>query len=619
MSRFIKAIVDTAQGLIKAVRRFPLTVICLVCATIVTCYLISLHTDPNLFIQKLLFTFGLGTFLSMAAQFCCERFPKLQKLRLLVYLVAALLIFGYYLIIANAPSIDYAVRARTIIAVFAMFCIYIWVPSFKGKAESNRIADFNNIALIHFKAAITSILFSAVLSGGISSIIAAINALLFKVNEDSYAYTMAIIWITFATIYYLSRLPRFNSQTEEDKSFALQAAIYPKVLKILISYIVIPLIAAYSLVLIVYFVKILVTFIWPSGRLGPMILAYAIVGLIVFVLASNLEDKFATAYRKIFPKVLIVMVIMQLVSVYLRLNAYGVTEGRYYLALFGVYSFICGIVLSFRPVTKNFIIALLGAVLAIISVIPPVDAFTVSRSSQITRLEQILTVDGMLTGGKITPKADASLEVRKETTSILNYLERRNYLQSISWLPPEMKSTVPKPYANLTEKNMKTVFGFEPAYEAISPSSKYFYAGLDMHKQPLSISDYDVFVGTGAYRNMPVAEKPVIDVRIRNKDYNIAVKRLTQHEVRVSVTDSSGTEVIGTDVYEFAKSLSGVGSEPKEALGPDAMSINVENNGYKLKVIFQNVNITFGSGDDAGADYDFLILFGAPAVDSSKI
>jgi len=42
----------------------------------------------------------------------------------------------------------------------------------------------------------------------------------------------------------------------------------------------------------------------------------------------------------------------------------------------------------------------LGAGLAIVSVIPPVDAFTVSRNSQITRLEQMLTTEGVLTGGQ---------------------------------------------------------------------------------------------------------------------------------------------------------------------------------------------------------------------------
>ena len=618
MNRLVKTIIDRGQGLIEAISRFPLTVVCLLGATGVVWYMISLNTETSLLIQKLLFAFGLGAFLSVAAQFCCERFPGLQKARLIVYLAAALLIGGYYLIIASAPSLDYAVITRTLVAVFAMFCIYMWVPSFKGRVLTQSLADFNWIALTHFKAAVTSVLFSAVLSVGIASIIASVDALLFNVNDDAYAYSMSFIWITFATTYYLSRLPRFNSEGEEDQAFLQEAISYPQVLKVLVSYIVIPLIAVYSLVLISYFGKILITFVWPSGLLGPMILAYSAVGLIVLVLASHLEGKAAAIYRQVFPKVLILMVIMQLVSVYIRLDAYGITEGRYYVALFGIYSLVCAIVLSIKPVAKNFVIAVLGASFAIVSVIPPVDAFTVSRNSQITRLEQMLTADGVLVDSKIIPKANASLELRQETTSILNYLERRNYLQHITWLPAEMKEDDPRSYGRLTAENMKKVFGFEPAYGGVSPDAQYFYAGLNMQK-PMSVSGYDVLVAISTYRNVPEGKEiPNIsshDVQIQGRNYRITLERLTPLEARVSIKDPNGTELIGTNLYEFANTLTGVGTAPKEMLDPEAVTILVEKNGYKLKVLFQHINMNLGTSENAGADYDLFVFFGAPAGD----
>lgn len=596
MNRFVEAIMRITRGLIKAVSRFPLTVFCLASATILVCSMISLDKEAELVIQKLMYTSLLGAFLGVAAQFGCERFKQWQKLRGFVYLISALLILGYYLILLPAPSITYAVSSRTFVAVFAMFSTYIWVPSFRGKA------DFNSIALTHFKSAFTSILYSAVLSAGCSSIILAIDQLLFKVNQDSYLYTLAILWIFFATLYYLSLLPHFNSESEDEQAYALQAASYPRSLKILISYITIPLVAAYSLVLLAYFIKILMTFKWPSGQLGPMILAYSAAGLIVFVLASRLEDKFADAYRKIFPKVLILMVIMQLISVAIRLSAYGVTESRYYLTIFGVYSFVCGIVLSFKPVTKNSIIALLGAGLAIISVLPPIDAFTVSRNSQITRLEQMLRSEEVLLDGKISPKANVSMELRMESTSILQYLERRNYLQYMSWLPADFS----------TYEKMKSVLGFEPAYEAINPNSLNFSANLDMGK-PLSISGYDMLINTGSYRGMVKNDTPTFDFQLHNKNYKLSVERLSPQEIRVSVKNPEGVEWVGTGLYDFANSLSKVGNAPKGTLPSESMTLDVENNGYRLRIIVQNFNITYGTGQDAGADYTFFVLFGEPA------
>ncbi|MDD4238788.1 MAG: DUF4153 domain-containing protein [Desulfotomaculaceae bacterium] len=594
MSHFTEAISATTRGLFKAVSRFPLTVFCLGCATVLFWYMISLHKDPGLFIQKLMFTFLLGAFLGVAAQFSCERFQRLQKMRLAVYLISALLILGYYLILLPVPSITYAVTARTLVAVFAMFCAFMWVPSFRDKA------DFNNIALTHFKMAFTSVLYAAVLSAGCCSIIAAIDTLLFKVNEDAYAYTLVFLWIFFATLYYLSLLPHFNSTDEGEQSYAQQAASCPRAFEVLISYIAVPLVSAFSLVLVAYLVKIIFTLQWPSGQLGPMLLAYSAAGLLVFILASLLENRFTTAYRKVFPKALILMVLMQLISVYIRLDAYGVTESRYYVFLFGVFSLVCGVILSFKPVTKNGIIALLAAGFAIFSVLPPVDVFTVSRHSQITRLENMLVSEGVLVDGKISLKEDVTLELRLETTSILHYLERRDYLQYIDWLPAGFKPQ---------NDQMKSTFGFEPAYDS-KGDSQYFSASLDMQK-PLMISGYDIVMNTNSHKDMNVPDTKTIDFQVGNNKYFLAVERISAQEVKVSVKDPEGTELVGAALYDFASTLSKAADAPKGSLPPEDMTLEVENNGYKLKIVLQHVFCSTNADD--GVFYEFFALFGEPA------
>jgi hypothetical protein len=594
MGRFLNILKRTAQGLLKAISRFPLTVLALALATSYSCYMISLDSVPSLPIQKLMFTFLLGAFIGVVSQFGCERFDKWQEKRWAVYLVSVLLTIGYYFILMPVPSIDFAVITRTLVAIFAMFCGFIWLPSFRSEV------DFNSIALTHFKSAFISVLYGAVLSLGFSSIIAATDKLLFRVNQDAYGYSMAIIWIFFTTLHYLSLLPFFNSQIEEDVEYARHSADYPKMLKTLISYIMIPLFAIYSLILLAYFVKIGITFKWPSGQLGPMILAYSAIGLIVYVLASRLEDKISGLYRRLFPKMLIIMVIMQLVSVILRLNAYGVTEARYYLTLFGVYSLICGIYLSFKPVSKNSIIALLGAGMAILSVLPPVDAFTVSRNSQISRLENMLQNQGILNNGKISPKAEVPLELRLETVSILNYLEQRKYLKYIAWLPADFK----------TESKMKSTFGFEPAYEGINPEALYFNASLSNEK-PLIINDFDLLIKTNSYMEMK-EDRRITDFQISGRNYKLFVQRLSGLEVKVWVEDYRGLELIGTGLYDFAKSLSGIGPAPKEALPPETMTLELENKGYRLKIVFENVSINYGSNNETRADYSYYLLFAEP-------
>jgi hypothetical protein len=53
---------------------------------------------------------------------------------------------------------------------------------------------------------------------------------------------------------------------------------------------------------------------------------------------------------------------------------------------------------------------------------------------------------------------------------------------------------------------------------------------------------------------------------------------------------------------------------PKQALPPEQMTFDVENNGYKLRVIFQNINITKGDSLEAGVDYELMIMFGVPTA-----
>jgi hypothetical protein len=557
--------------------------------------MISLHKAPDLIIQKLMFTFLLGSFLGVASQFTCERFDVLLKMRVVVYGVSALITVGYYLIILPSPSINFEVVTRTFVAVFAMFCTFLWVPSYHSKS------DFNGIALTHFKSLFTSVLYSGVLSGGCASIIGAIDILLFKVNSDAYGYMMTIIWILFATLYYLSLLPRFNSEAETEREYAQRTSQYPRFLEILISYIAIPLVATYTLVLAAYFIKILVTFKWPSGQLGVMVLAYSAAGLTIYVLSSLLENRFAKLYRLIFPKVLIPVVIMQLISVAIRLNAYGITESRYYVTLFGVFSLVCGIALSFKPVSKNGIIALLAAGFAIFSVLPPVDAFTVSRVSQITRLESMLRAEGILADGKISPKVEVPMNLRLESTSILSYLENRSYIKYIKWLPDDFK----------TNSKMKSTLGFEPAYVGARSDSNYFFANIDMQK-PLSINGYDIFINTSSHRGMDKSNQPSFDLDIRSVKYKLSLERLSPEELRVSVKNTDGAELVGTGLYDFTKNLAEIGNNPKEALAPEKMTFDVEKDGYKLRIMLQNVNMTYGTAPDTGVDYSLFVMFGAP-------
>lgn len=606
MKRIISIFSQLGKGISKAVLRFPLTVISLVVAAGLVCYLINLEMYPApLYIEKYIFTLAVGAFIGMLAQLLSERFPRLGNRqqtsessangRLTLYGLAVLLTAGYFLILFPAPEISNEVIVRSLVTIFALFCGVLFVPSFR------KTADFNKIALIHFKSLFTSGLYSGVIAAGFSAILVTIDLLLFPINEKSYAYMMTIIWIVFAPVYFLSLLPLFNATGKEEQEITLRKSDYPKFLEILVSYIAIPLFSVYTLVLLAYFVKILVSWEWPSGQLGPMILAYSAVGIVLFILGALLENRFAYWFRMIFPKALIPVVIMQMVAVWIRLDAYGITESRYYIALFGIFSIVSGVILSIWPNGKNGIVVLLSAAVAIFSVLPPVDAFTVSRNSQIGILEDYLQSEGILSEGVLTPDSDVPEKVRVEITGKLEYLSRTSSLEYIKWLPEDFD----------LYQDFETTFGFELTYSYTSDmESQYFHTNLDT-LQPLSISGYDIawLLESGRYS---LGTPESYDLNLNMKSYSFRVEVLSTTDLRVSVTDENGIELIGTNFYDFAQELKSGLTSPKDLVSPEEMTLEYENDGYRLKVIFQWIDMVNNTLDDESVTYSAYVFFDAP-------
>lgn len=591
MRRLKEILISSIKGISLAGFRFPMTVMSLLAVAGIIFREIGIDGTLSLILQKLIFTFVVGAALGISAQFTVERFQKLSEKRGLVYGVALLLLAGYFLILLPAPEISDEIAVRSLVTVFALVCMVLWIPAYRSRI------NFNLVTLIHFKSFFTALLYSGVLSVGIVAIIGTIDILLFQVTYHTYAYTMTVIWVIFAPVYYLSLLPKFNSEAEKDQNTMERVSSYPKFLDILVSNIAIPLISTYTLVLIAYFLKILFTLTWPSGQVGIMVLIYAIAGLVIFVLSSLLENRFTLFYRKLFPKILIPIVMMQLISVGIRLNSYGVTESRYYMITFGVFSLIAGVILSFSKVSKNEYLALLAAIFAIISIMPPFDAFTVSRHSQINRIESILKDEGMLMDGKIIKKEDASDYTKIETTNILRYLERNSSLEYIDWLPDDFS----------IYDDLKSTFGFEPTYHSYTDKDrKYFNVSLD-EQEPLPVTGYDVLLSTfvGDY----MTEKELKDFELNGKAYRLQVSRISNEEVRVSILNSLGIELIGTSPNEFAKKLIDEDNDTWKTLSPKEMSFEVTNNGYKMKIIFQNINYTSRNGSDSEMDYGLYVLF----------
>ncbi|MEN6314514.1 MAG: DUF4153 domain-containing protein [Clostridiaceae bacterium] len=550
--------------------------------------------DRQQIVERIIFSLVAGAFFGATLEFVCERFGRLKKYR--IYLQGITLIFSlmYYIFMSTEGKIEFIATIRLIVICFSLFAFYIWIPSYKNRTI------FSNNALAHFKACFISLLYSLVLSLGLIAIYFAIDLLLVKLDNDIPAHIANVMGIFFFPLYYLALLPDFNSSDEQMLEKSKASSVYPKFLEILVSYIALPLITLFTAVLAIYLVKIVVTLKWPVGQLGPMLLWYSAVGLFLYVLCGKLENRFTQAYRKFFPIALIPLVLMQLYSVFIRVNAYGITESRYYLILFGIYSIVCAVALILSKGNKPGVITVFAAAFAIVSLIPPVDAFSISRASQTNRLENIMKRNNMFSSGKPTPKVDIPLEDKAEITNIMNYMYRMGHTSKVSWLPSGYNHY----------KDFQKVFGFEEQYGTVfpEPTGVTWYNGMIEQNLPIDIAGYATALKSTFYESIPSTE---IAFDLGGKAYKLNIRYLTD-DVEFSIVDSfNKKQAVITLKPRLEKLLTEQKINQGSTISPADLTIDASGSDLKMRVILQSINFRKEIGKAADQiNGEALILIG---------
>ena len=391
-------------GMRASVERYPLTVLFLVAVAVVN----GIQIEQSQGEQRLMFSLLLGAMLSVVGQALYERFGSEVRQRYLWMGLSIISALVYYWMAGPIDENYLAISIRTSVALFALFIAFIWIPTIRKDDLA-----FHRRFLAAFQSFFISLIFSAVLAGGISAVFNAVHYLLFSLDFKLLGHLLNPVYTLFAPLYFLSLMPD-DREPSADRS--RRPVAVPVFLDRLLSYIVIPLLAVYTLILVVYVLLNITGDFWTDNLLEPLLVSYAIIGIIVLILSYNLDNRWAALFRRIFPKVLIPIVVFQTIASILRISQMGITHGRYYVILFGIFAAIVGVVFSFMKVKNHGWIAAALLILAALSIVPPIDAFTVSRNNQIAFLEKNLL------------KAVCSWRVKSSPGKM--------FLRKIKWLSP---------------------------------------------------------------------------------------------------------------------------------------------------------------------------------------
>ena len=557
--------IDKAQNLLVAIKRFSLSLVFFMLSAGVFAYQIQRDKNITADITRLLFVFYLSGIFALCVQLFFERFPNVLRRKIYTHIIGIAFAVGLFLLLLLVKDFTSPVNLRLSLFALILVCFVFVIPSIK------KGCNFNYIAFSYFKAFFVSLLFSLVVWGGFSIILFAIDVLLykFKPHIHIYVHNANFVWNILAPLFFFSYIPVFNKDTDEKQITPIQKS---RVFEVLISYIFIPLIYIYLFVMYVYLVKILIQFSWPSGYLGPLVLWLSTSSIIVYILSKTVDNAFARAFQKTLMILLIPLVLVQLISIGIRLNAYGVTVSRYYLLLFALFTLITSVGIVAKIIKNDNIIAVLVAFFVAVSLLPPIDAHEVSKRSQLKRLDYYLTKENMLQNNTIIPKTDINDESKKEIQEIVRYLQSQKYLSEVSYLPAFFD-----PYSD-----MKQVFGF-PLYDYTEADDYFSKEHVNVEKPKLfSVADYD-FAIPYEYKFLNKSERH--ELTKGDNHYTLEFEKKSDRDTIVSIKDKRGKPLLTTNLGDVFDEDIALSRSDKD----NYLRMFLKGNGCELEILFSRI------------------------------
>lgn len=439
-------------------KRFPFTIISAILATI---FLILSTFDEyaeayNDRIMSFALVFVFGIFLYAFIKLFNEglrNYYDLKNLKnnnlfkILSYVITLPILYGIYELVYQENKV-LAFYDNNFI-YFTLIAALVVGTSFVGKFNYHK--DFVAYVAKILKAFIISNIYSFIVFVGISGIIFALNSL-FKFNFGSSVYLRVAIFsfILFNVVTFFSDFPKVRDSFTDYK--------YPKAFRILLVYIITPIVIIYTAILLAYFVKILVLWQIPNNLIVNLVIWFASFSIVYLFFLSRVDSiTFINKFKIVFPFTLFPLLGMMFFAIYLRIKEYGMTENRYIVIAVGLWIFLSLIYYIFYRENSNISIPIFLSVIILITGLGPASATSLSIRSQNARFEKLLRDNKMIAGEEIKPNINIESEAKSQIVDIVSYMVRTDRVDKLSYMPKDFK---------LNEDSFTKLFGFSNIIES---------------------------------------------------------------------------------------------------------------------------------------------------------
>ena len=497
----------------KGIGRFPVTVIFSLILFIVAIFTIEsdfyILPEEDLWIKYLIIAIPLSASVELLREKYLEN-KRSNFFRITIFFGIFLFIFLLKIFFKNHFATETINITATILIFYVLFYLIPIIYRNEDKEKYLQSVVGNQMITIGF---------SIVLFLGLSAIVGTIDVLLINLPNTIYFDNFVFSASVFGVAFFVSRL--------KEKDESLKDYNLPKIVEVLICYILIPLILIYTAILYLYFVKIIFTLKMPKGIVSHLVLWYTTFSLFIVIMATPItyKNKFAKFYKKYFPLISIPLILLALFSINERIFQYGVTENCYLvviLILWLLFNMIFIIKADVKWVLISFIFAVLVAIFS------PFNLVNISINSQNKRLERILKKNGIIQNKKfINKNNELSQRTKSEIMSIIDYF-----------------------YNNASEIKRKKIKILGKTYEKPEDFMKV-----------IGVND-----SWKSYENIDIQEKNIVsDIALKTDD-------------DIEITKIKGYDYL---IYDFSVSYPLDTNETKE----------IDNNGYKIILKNENLTI----------------------------
>jgi len=356
-----KKLIDTIK---EATSRFPYA-IALGVSTAVT-MIVFIHLEEAItqaqseWFQRAAMTLIMGVPIALSIKMIEELFEKQSRWIIHVLRILGLALLTIYFFF-GLPHFEMVYIVRYIGFNIFLWGMFLTIPFFKRR-ELIEVFTFK----VGWRLLITGF-YCAIIFGGVSGILFSLKELLdVPITSEHYQDAIFIIAGIILPTFFFVGIPK--------KEDVLPSKL-TKFFRILLIYVIMPILTAYTVVLYLYFVKMLFEQALPKNIISNLVLWYSIIGIVILYLArpETNKSRWAKLFDRWFLRLLYIPLAMMFISVFIRVNQYGITEPRYYVIIGGVWilAMTTYIMLKNPKKRKNVIIPLSAAVLALLTVIGP--------------------------------------------------------------------------------------------------------------------------------------------------------------------------------------------------------------------------------------------------------